>query len=87
MKHEQVKLLADGAIILAGSMGVGSSLLGHLNSKAAGYGLMLTFFFGCIATVFYVLTWINTRKAEQNGKRIDELEREIAAIEERIRKK
>ena len=83
MKEITPKVLEHGAAGLtavAGTTTTVGSYFQFLNDNAPGLGVLLTFFFGCIATVFHIY---NSRRAAENEDQIKILQDTLSKVGQR----
>ena len=76
MKQELTKALADGAASLAVSGGIVTKFgwFDFINANAPGLGVLVSCFFGVIATIFYFITFAKSTQADKNKKDLKALE-------------
>ncbi len=76
MKQEITKVLADGTVTLAVGGGIATKMgwFEFINTNASALGWMTSVFFGVVATLFYLLTYLKATQADENKKNLEVLE-------------
>lgn len=76
MKQELTKVLADGTVTLAVGGGIATKLgwFEFINVNASALGFLASVFFGVVATLFYLLTYLKATQSDENKKNLEKLE-------------